>query len=304
MSTTTKSKDAESWKAWTRRKVVRWVKVLGVLYVAMLLGTCMVQEKLIFPGGWMTQGKPEAVVQPMGDTELVELRTASGEKVFVHYGVALTSGGKRREDAVTCPTILYFYGNAMCLNSTAWEMESFRRLGANVAIAEYVGFGMAEGKPSEKGCYETADAALMWLEQRGVPQEKVIAVGWSLGAAVACDTAGRYELGGLVICSGFSSLDAWARQKYWFFPTGWMLRHHFRSVAKIGRAHGPILIVHGTHDTLIPYQMSLDLQAAAEKAGRKVTHLAISSGHNDLYQAGNAEILRAMEQVVQEVRGK
>jgi len=284
--------------------MLRWGKVLGVLYVVLLLVACMMQERLIFPGGWMTQGRPEAVVQPHPDTELVELRTAGGEKVFVHYGAALTSGGKPREDAATCPTILYFYGNAMYLNATGWEMESFRRLGANVAIAEYAGYGMSDGKPSEKNCYATADAAMAWLDQRGAPREKIIAVGWSLGAAVACDTADRYQLGGLVMCSGFTSMDAQVRKMYWFFPTSWILRHHFRSSDKIVRVPGPILIVHGTNDSLIPYKMSHELQAAVEKAGKKVTHLAVPSDHNDLFQIGSKEILHAMEQIVQEVHTK
>ena len=47
----------------------------------------------------------------------------------------------------------------MCLNDPPIEFDQFRRLGLNVLIPEYVGYGMSGGKPSETGCRETADAA-------------------------------------------------------------------------------------------------------------------------------------------------
>ena len=55
----------------------------------------------------------------------------------------------------------------MCLNDTAeLEFDRFRRLGLNVLIPEYVGYGMSGGKPSEAGCRDTADAAYEHLRKR------------------------------------------------------------------------------------------------------------------------------------------
>ena len=83
----------------------------------------------------------------------------------------LRAGAARAEGSPTPrpsrrPTLLYFYGNGMCLNDALDAFDHFRRLGANVLIPEYVGYGMSGGQPSESGCRATADAAYDHLQRR------------------------------------------------------------------------------------------------------------------------------------------
>ena len=82
-----------------------------------------------------------------------------GATVEDKFGPALTPDGRPHPNAARRPTILYFYGNGMCLKGTAYEFGHFRRLGANVLIPEYVGYGLSGGQAGEVGCRETADAA-------------------------------------------------------------------------------------------------------------------------------------------------
>ena len=51
----------------------------------------------------------------------------------------------------------------MCLAASKPEFDRFRRLGLNVIVPDYIGYGMSEGHPSEKGCTATADAAYDYL---------------------------------------------------------------------------------------------------------------------------------------------
>ena len=51
----------------------------------------------------------------------------------------------------------------MCLSYAESRFDRFRRLGLNVIIPDYVGYGMSGGSPSEKGCQATADAAYDYL---------------------------------------------------------------------------------------------------------------------------------------------
>ena len=64
------------------------------------------------------------------------------------------------------------------------EFDRFRRLGLNVLIPDYLGYGMSAGKASEIGCRETAETAYQALVSRGFPPSRIIAGGWSLGGAV------------------------------------------------------------------------------------------------------------------------
>lgn len=58
----------------------------------------------------------------------------------------------------------------------------YKCLGANIFLLEYRGFGLSEGKPSEKGFYADARAALDYLKSRNdLNNEEIILFGRSLG---------------------------------------------------------------------------------------------------------------------------
>ena len=62
------------------------------------------QRWMIFPGA-ATQGCREAVVRAGGGIEIVELRSGSNERITALFAPA----------AAGAPTLLWFYGNAMCI---------------------------------------------------------------------------------------------------------------------------------------------------------------------------------------------
>ena len=103
------------------------------------------------------------------------------------------------------PALVYFYGNAMCLAYAESEFDRFRRLGLNVLIPDYLGYGLSGGKASEIGCRETAETAYQALIRAASPPSRIIAGGWSLGGAVAIDLASRRQVGGLIAFSTFTS---------------------------------------------------------------------------------------------------
>ena len=159
------------------------------------------------------------MVRPRADAELVTLSTANGDRVVALFGPALTREGEPHPEASRRPTLLYFYGNGMCLNDTLEQFDHFRRLGANVLIPDYVGYGMSGGQPGESGCLATADAAYDHLQsRRDVDPRAIVAVGWSLGGAVAIDLASRRPVAGLAAFSTFTSMVEMARRNFPFLP--------------------------------------------------------------------------------------
>jgi pimeloyl-ACP methyl ester carboxylesterase len=90
------------------------------------------------------------------------------------------------------PTVIFFYGNGACLAYMGEVFNGFRRLGMNVLVPEYPGYGMSGGKPTEKGFYAAADAGYDYLAQRpDIDHDRIDAAGWSMGSAVAVDLASR-----------------------------------------------------------------------------------------------------------------
>jgi fermentation-respiration switch protein FrsA (DUF1100 family) len=161
----------------------------------------------------------------------------------------------------------------------------------NVLIPEYVGYGMSGGRAGEAGCYATAEAAYAYvLTRKDVDPDKIVAAGWSLGAAVAVDLASRKPVAGLVIFSAFTSMVEMARLHFPYLPASLLLRHRFESESKIARVRCPILIGHGRDDRLIPHAMSDRLAAAA---GGPVSRFSVDgAGHNDFYLVGGDTIDR------------
>ena len=97
------------------RRILRELSIFLVLVLAGLLVVLyLLQERMIFPGA-ETQGAPEAIVHARPGTELVKLTTPRGETVTALFGPALSPDGKLLSDSSSRPTLLYFYGNAMCL---------------------------------------------------------------------------------------------------------------------------------------------------------------------------------------------
>ena len=163
-----------------------------------------------------------------------------GEKVAALFGPALTVDGKPHPEASTRPALIYFYGNAMCLAYAEPDFDRFRRLGLNVIIPDYVGYGMSEGRPSEKGCQATADAVYDDLiATHGFKPERIISAGWSLGGAVAIDLASRRKVAGLIAFSTFTSGADMARRILPFAPVSLLLRHRFDKPSQDRQAHLP-----------------------------------------------------------------
>jgi len=273
---------------------MRGVRITSLVYLGMVTVLFSLQSRIIFPGA-DTKGQPYAEVRARPGTELVHLETKNGDRIVALYGPSISPDGRPDPLALDRPTMIFFYGNAMCLNYASEQLEELRRLGVNVLIPEYVGYGMSSGSASEKGCQATALAVYDYLiTTRKVDPQKVISAGWSLGGAVAIDLASQKQVGGLIAFSSFTSGVEMGRRMLPFVPVSLLLRHRFDSVRKIATVKCPTLIGHGRWDRTIPFDMGQELAA---KAGGPVTTLWIEgAGHNDFFDVGDKKIDQAIAQ--------
>jgi hypothetical protein len=251
---------------------------LGRLYLS--------QAQLILPGR-QSQGAACARVTPPEHCELVHLSTPGGQ-VTALFGPACGPGENDVDqplpDAASRLTLLFFYGNKMCLGISIHLFQHLRRLGVNVLVPDYLGFGLSSGAASEAACYATADAAYEHLLSRGdVDPSLIVAGGVSLGGAVAVDLAARRPLAGAMALVTFTSIPDMARHLYPDVPIWRLIRHKFDSAAKIGAVTCPTLVGHSTGDKLVPPWMADRL---ARRCGGPVTRLVIHGADH-----GAAEML-------------
>jgi hypothetical protein len=257
---------------------------------------------MIFPGA-ATQGQRHAVVRPPPGTELLSVKTKHDQTVAALFGPALTTDSRPHPDAANRPAVLFFYGNGMCMADAMGIFFALRRQGANVVVCDYVGFGMSSGKPSEQGCYDTADAVYAHVTARSdVDKSLIVAMGWSLGAATAIDLASREPVAGVASFSAFTCVADVARRLLPIFPSSLLLKHRFENERKVATLDCPIFIAHGRRDSIIPWSMSERLAVAAGL--QVVDRVSIDDAdHNDFFEVGGDELFERIGRFLDRLSG-
>ena len=163
-------------------------------------------------------------------------------------------------------TLLFFHGNAGNISHRGASVEIFHRLGLNVFICDYRGYGMSQGEPVENGLYKDARAAWRYLtKERGFDQEDIILFGRSLGGAVAAELAAEIQPGGLILESTFSSAKDVANAVFPVLSRLIFLRYDFDTAAHVRRVACPVLVLHSPDDEIIPFRLGEKVFQAANE---------------------------------------
>jgi len=175
--------------------------------------------------------------------------------------------------------ILFCHGNAGNISHRLESIQIFHRLGVDVFIFDYRGYGRSEGRPTEQGTYKDAEAAWRYLvEERKVHPSEVIIFGRSLGGAVASWLAQERRPGALILESTFSSLPDIAARLYPYLPVRLLLRFEYNTAQHLGKVDCPLLIVHSRDDEIMPFTQGRRL---FELAKEPKEFLEISGTHNE-----------------------
>lgn len=197
-------------------------------------------------------------------------------------------------------TIVYIHGNAEDLGDIQPVLQQLHKIGFSVFAYDYRGYGTSQGKPSERHAYRDMETVYNYLiQQLGVPAQKIIAFGRSVGGGSAVDLAARQPLAGLIMESSFTS----AFRVILPFPI--LPFDKFRNLGKIKKVKCPVLVMHGKADDVIPFQHGQKLFRAASEP--KLSLWVSDAGHNDfMWVAGEqyADILRKFAQLVEKTQRK
>jgi len=113
-----------------------------------------------------------------------------------------------------------------------------------------------------------AEAAFDSLVHRGIPAERIILLGHSLGSGPAVALATRHRAAALVLFGAFTSIPDAAAERYPWLPVRYVASVQFDSLARMPLVHIPVVIAHSRADTTIPYSHALKLYAAAPEPKR------------------------------------
>ena len=176
---------------------------------------------------------------------------------------------------------------------------SMRDLGINLFAFDYRGFGESSGAPDERGLYDDATASYEYLiRSLGVPPQRLVLFGHSLGSGVAIELASRVPAAGLIVEGAYTSVVDRGQELYPFFPIRLIATQRFPSLERIHLIDMPKLFLHSPEDDVIPYAHGRRLFEAARAPKQFID---VRGGHDDAYRIDKgayygaiAEFLRAM----------
>jgi len=168
--------------------------------------------------------------------------------------------------------------------------------GASVFIYEPRGYGKSGGKPSISHWLEDAVTAYDYLTGTlKYSADRIVLFGISLGTTAATYVSTKRKAVGMVLQSGFSSLERIAKQEVPFlkiYPS-FLFTHKLDNMAVVtNRTHPPILFVHGLKDDMIPPDHTRTMYFAATDQ-KSVLYLP-DSNHTEVAPSDRTKYLQTL----------
>jgi uncharacterized protein len=264
----------------------------GFLAALFLTGCATLHEKQgqwIFSPSDRTWGNVAEVAAKMPQAWVEFDSRLTGKSTKLH--VLINEAGPDK------PVLLYLHGARWNVAGSAMRIERMRELGFTVVAVDYRGFGKSDTEtPSEDMAYEDALAAWQWVA-RTYPRQPRYIFGHSLGGAIAIELATRVDdESGTLVEGTFTSIpDVFSTLRWGWLPVGWMISQRFDSEKKVARIGSPLLVVHGSQDSLIKPELGRRLFEAAQEPKRFV--LVEGGSHHNTNSLGQGQYQKAIAEL-------
>ena len=268
----------------TLRALAVFLAIAALFYVAFAGMLYAGQRRLLYVPD---PAPPDPSRAGIGDIEVLHLDSGDGAPLIAWYMPPAQPDGM---------VVLYLHGNAGHIGYRGDRLRSFRAAGWGAFLIEYRGYGGNPGKPTEAGLVLDAQAGLARLRGLGVPPQRTVLWGESLGSHLAVRLAAAQPFAAVILESPFTSVAALAKSFYPFVPVDLLLKDRFETLPRIAAVRSPVLVLQGGRDRLVPPAMSRSVYEAV--TARKELWTAPEADHNDLGLFGAVEAAVAFVQRV------
>ena len=229
--------------------IQRFLTIACAASILLLNGCTM--DAFLFNNLALTEYSLSTAVIPASQVEAVTLQ--SGAETI--YGFYVKQPDSQRVEPHQ--VILYSHGNKYNIEEYWNRVELFYRAGFDVFIYDYRGYGKSTGKSSEQGLHEDATAALNYLRSRkDVDTTQIVDYGYSLGGVPTMYLAATQHQPKCVITEAiFASSEALIQTGTVLdVPGNYIMEGKFDNVSNARIRKAPLLMLHGTRDSFVPFQ--------------------------------------------------
>lgn len=175
--------------------------------------------------------------------------------------------------------IFYLHGNAGSLGSWGSIANTYTRLGYDLFLLDYRGYGKSEGKiKNQQQFFQDVQLAYDEMLKR-YSEDKVIVLGYSIGTGAATWLASQNHPKSLILQAPYFNLKDMIKHLYPFLPT-FLLKYPFMTNEYIKNCKMPITLFHGDQDEVIYYESSLKLKKLLKPKDQLIT--LVGQRHNNI----------------------
>src|SRR5262245_34833213 len=273
------------------RTAAAWLPLVAVLLVslgALTLLVRWVEPKLAF---FPLRGEDRTPASYGIDHHSVTVTTGDGEQLRLW----------RLPHPTPLAEIVYSHGNGGNLSLWSDVLAGLHQQGFSVVAVDYRGYGLSSGRPSEEGLYRDVDATIAFAT-RDRPDRNVPLIYWgrSLGSTLAAYAASRLPPSGVVLEAGFPTVRSVLETNPVLWILSWLSSYRLPTAEWMSVVRQPVLVLHGDHDSVIPYRLGQRLFASLP--GPK-TFVTIHGGdHNDAVPADPEAYWTAVRRFAENLR--
>ena len=191
--------------------------------------------------------------------------------------------------------VIYLKGNTKSIKGWGKFAIDFTRLGYEVVMMDYRGFGKSTGKRTVEAMKR--DSQFIYnIVKKEFSEDKIVVYGRSLGSGFAARLASKNNPRLLILTSPLYSLLRTIHRYLPFMPAKPFLRYNIPTFQYLKNVRCPIKIIHGSDDRLVPINTAIDLSEINPDLSR--LYVILRAGHIDIHQF--EEYHRVMEEIFDE----
>ena len=258
--------------------------VLGALALIAFMLKGVIDQLIYYPmryplGAWDLQAASGAKDQWLAAADGTQLHCWWFQKTDAHF------------------VTLFLHGNAGNITHRVEHARAVMNAGSAFLVLDYRGYGKSQGRPSERGLYNDADAAYARLTELGYSPDCIIVQGESLGSAVAANLAMRRKCAAVILESPLMSASKVAET---VLPViGPLMIHGYDTYRMISQINVPLFVIHGDADEVVPFSQGRAVFAAAHEP--KYFWAVHGAHHNDLLEVAGSEYVTRLREFYQVV---
>ncbi|MEO5985315.1 MAG: alpha/beta fold hydrolase [Ferruginibacter sp.] len=251
-----------------KKKLIRWLKVLILVYCTIGIALYYLQEVFLFHP---TKLPPEYVFH--FNNRFEEMKVAVNKTDTLSFVKFYPS------DSLTKGVVIYYHGNMKNIEHYSPYVKIFLNNGYEVWMGDYPGFGKTNGLRTEENMYHHA-RIIYGMAAAKYGSDSIIIYGKSLGTGIAAYVASYSPAKALVLETPYYSIPSLFSHYAFIYPVKSMSNYKIPAYQYIQEIKYPIIIFHGTGDDVIPYKNARSLLPFLKPRDKFIT--IKDGGHNTL----------------------